>query len=119
MVYGDGDSKIFSNVSIACEMPPEGPPAPGVGVFKVQYEFAAGWKFLRVFRKTGGPAINMTSVSKISYWLYGDNSNNSPRLRVADSTNQYFQPVAPTINWKVCLKIATENNVKGLEINYL
>lgn len=66
------DSKVFSNISISYGMPPEGP-----------YQDSA--KLEDLFKY---------DLSKISYWLYGDDSNNSPRF---------------TINWTVRLQQMDSN----------
>ena len=91
--------------------PPEGPPVPGLGVFKITYQFDAGWKYFRIYNNNGGPAINLSSVNKISFWLYGDNSYNTLGIRVLDSVPQTFQPAGPYIDWNVCCISRGKNNI--------
>jgi hypothetical protein len=101
-VVAEGDDTVASTVDITSEIPPEGAPVPGIGVFKISYQFDAGWKYLRVYNNNGGPAIHLTSVTKISFWIYGDGSYNNLGIRVVDSIFQTFQPLGPYINWRVC-----------------
>jgi hypothetical protein len=101
-VVPDGNASIYSTQNITFELPPEGAPTSDIGVFNLKYNFSAGWKFVRVIKNVAPRSINVTSgVSQISMYIYGDGSGNSPRFRIVDSTNQFFQPAGPSITWKV------------------
>jgi len=97
-ILPDGDAKVASEQSVAAGAPPEGPPLPGMGTLRIAYRFDAGWKFIRLAPKADRPIEGKPKA--FGLWLHGDGEGNLPRLRFLDSTNQCFQPSAPSIGWK-------------------
>jgi hypothetical protein len=91
-LVADGDVEIGAKLHLSAEAPPEGPPAPGVGVLKLQYHFEPGWKFMRLAPQ-GQAAVEVKGHPKeLGLWVYGDGQGNIARLRFTDATGQTFQP---------------------------
>ena len=93
----DGDAKVPAQASVTLVAPPAGRDAPASRVFKLDYQFAAGWRFVRCApsltdKLEGQPAA-------LGLWVYGDKSGNVLRMRVRDESGQTFQPNGPAIDW--------------------
>lgn len=94
----DGDAKIGAKVSRSVEKA-----LPGSGfdqAFRLDYEFALGWKFacLRPLGDIGKPLPG--KPSEFGFWLYGDGGGQMLRMRFQDSTGQAFQPDYGVVDWK-------------------
>jgi len=96
----DGDSKVQSQQTLAVAAPPEGPPQPGMRVYRFSYRYDNGWKFVRVFPARDEDRSIPDRPSALGMWIYGDGKGNLVRVRFTDSTNQTFQPDGETISWK-------------------
>jgi len=96
----DGDRNVASTQSLALAAPPEGPPLPGVKTLKIAYDFAAGWKFIRLVPQKDDSKKIDGRPQTLGLWLYGDGSGNHPRLRFTDATGQTFQPNGEPIKWQ-------------------
>ncbi len=97
-IVPDGDPKVEAHISMRIEPSPDEAVVGYPQSLRIDYQYATGWKFLRV-----SPQSLMPIEGKpIAYglWIYGDGSGNWPRLRFTDATNQTFQPSAGPITWK-------------------
>jgi hypothetical protein len=95
----EGDDKVPAKADIAPVDAPDGAQAPVAKVFKLDYEFADGWRFLRCVSNTKERVQIAGRPRAFGLWVRGDQSGNSLRLRLTDSTGQTFQPAGPTIDW--------------------
>jgi len=99
-VYSDGDPKIASQIELTSAPTPAGLAAAGPHVAKLAYDFAAGWKFLRV-APVGKLLEPLPGVpDALGIWVYSDGSNNVLRARFVDATGQTFQPDGGRLNGK-------------------
>lgn len=99
-VVPDGDAKVASTQAIAVTPTPPGLPAAAASTLAIRYSMAKGWKFIRLAPRTKELKKIEGQPKALGMWIYGDGSQNSPRLRFADSTGQTFQPSGPAIAWK-------------------
>ncbi|MCW3053796.1 MAG: hypothetical protein JWN14_2966, partial [Chthonomonadales bacterium] len=99
-VYSDGDPKIASQIDLTSASTPVGLAAAGPHAAKLAYDFATGWKFLRVapVGKLLEPLPGEPDA--LGMWVYSDGSNNVLRARFVDATGQTFQPDGGRLNWK-------------------
>lgn len=93
----DGDQKVPAKATIVEAVAPS--PAPYGKAFKLDYEFAEGWRFVRCAPTAKQPAGIKGQPEAIGFWVYGDNSGNGLRLRMADASGQTFQCSGPRIDW--------------------
>ena len=100
----DGDGKVPATASLALIDAPQ-PSAPYPRVWKLDYQFAAGWRFLRCepldaadghWQRQPIPGRPLA----LGMWIHGDGSNNALRMRLIDSTGQTFQPTGPNLTWQ-------------------
>jgi hypothetical protein len=98
----DGDAKTAASATVDSGRAP-GPDAPYPDAWRLDYQFAAGWRFVRcVPRDSGGKAASPPvpgNPSALGMWVHGDGSGNSLRCRLTDSTGQTFQPTGPDLDW--------------------
>jgi hypothetical protein len=100
----DGDAKVPATASLALiDAPMAGAPYPRV--WKLDYQFAAGWRFLRCepLDAAGGRWQQQPIPGRpraLGMWIHGDGSNNSLRMRLIDATGQTFQPTGPNLAWR-------------------
>ena len=99
-VYADGDPKIASQIELTAAPTPAGLAAAGPHAAKLDYDFATGWKFLRVapVGKLLEPLPGEPDA--LGMWVYSDGSNNVLRARFVDATGQTFQPDGGRLNSK-------------------
>ena len=100
----DGDAKIPATASLTLIDAPTAD-APFPQVWKLDYQFSAGWRFLRCvpLAAAGTPGQPIPIPGKptaLGIWIHGDNSNNALRMRVIDASGQTFQLSGPNLNWK-------------------
>ncbi|HOX40116.1 MAG TPA: cellulase family glycosylhydrolase [Candidatus Brocadiia bacterium] len=87
----DGDNNDPAKVSMEiAPSPGNAPPFPTS--LKIDYQFGAGWRFLKICPTT---KLNAENPKIVSFWLYGDGSGDAARCRLTDSGGQTFQPTAP------------------------
>ena len=99
----DGDHKVPASATLTrTAEPPAGAPCPQA--WRLDYRFAAGWRFLRCEPRdaangrweqrpvTGNPVA-------LGMWIHSDGSGNTLRLRLIDASGQTFQPNGPTLDW--------------------
>jgi hypothetical protein len=94
----DGDSKIEATASIVKAAAP-GEDKPYAEVFKLDYHFAEGWRFVRCVPEEPKPATLGTEPKALGVWVYGDNSGNSLCVRLVDTSGQTFQYAGPKLDW--------------------
>lgn len=90
----DGDPKVESKISLST-VPPMAPLNSSAA--KLDYTFAQGWSFCRVFDPDSRPLAGKPTGETI--WVNGDGSGNTLRMRFVDSTGQYFQTTAGLCDW--------------------
>ena len=95
----DGDAKISAAASIALTNAPAGSDAPAARVFRLDYQFAKGWRFVRCVPQGATPLKLEPAPDALGLWVRGDASGNLLRLRVTDDSGQTFQPNGPALNW--------------------
>ena len=95
----DGDAKIPAEASVVLTNAPAGPDSPAARVFRLDYQFAKGWRFVRCVSQ-GTTSVKLDAdAAELGLWVKGDNSANLLRLRVTDEAGQTFQPNGPAVNW--------------------
>ena len=100
----DGDGKVPATASLTLIDAPTAD-APYPRVWKLDYQFAAGWRFLRCEPLDAAdghwqrqPIAGWPNA--LGMWIHGDGSNNALRMRLIDSTGQTFQPTGPNLTWQ-------------------
>lgn len=99
-IVPDGDAKVASTQSIGVAAAPPGLPAAAASTLAIRYSMAKGWKFIRLAPRTKELKTIEGQPKALGLWIFGDGSQNSPRLRFVDSTGQTFQPSGTAIVWK-------------------
>jgi hypothetical protein len=99
-LFTDGDAKVTSAQSLSLAAPLEAAPEPGLGVLRLQFKTAAGWKFWRIAPVKDELKKIPGRPTALGLWVYGDGGGERPRLRFVDSTGQTFQPAGEPIDWK-------------------
>jgi hypothetical protein len=84
----DGDAKVPSAVHLT----------PESLALRVDYRFAHGWSFVRVFAPPPMPLIGRPVG--VGMWVYGDGSGNAARMRFRDATGQTLQANGMPIDWR-------------------
>ncbi len=99
----DGDGAVDASASLTvCDSPPAGAPFPHC--WRLDYRFAAGWRFLRCEPRDPAsgrwwqPALP-EGTKALGMWIHGDGSGCSLRMRVLDESGQTFQPGGPDLDW--------------------
>jgi len=95
-----GDPKIASAQSIALSDAPEPPPGNAGPVFRIDYHFDPGSKYLFLSPKHNDVRKIDGAPQTLGLWVYGNGAGNRPVLRFRDSTDQVFQPAANPIDFK-------------------
>jgi hypothetical protein len=100
----DGDAKIPAKASLISTNAPAGD-APYARVWQLDYQFDAGWRFLRcepVEAATGRwEKLSIKGQpTALGMWIHGDGSKNALRMRLMDSAGQTFQPNGPNLTWQ-------------------
>lgn len=76
-----------------------GPAAPCANAFKLDYELAAGGRFVRCV-PTGKPPVAIAGRPQaFGIWVYGDKAGNHLNVRVTDASGQTFQINGPAVDW--------------------
>lgn len=95
----DGDASVAAQVRLTMTDAPGGVTAPYPKAWRLDYEFGAGWRFVRVAPAAPAGSILLEFPEALGLWVYGDRSGNALRLRVTDSAGQTFQPDGPRLHW--------------------
>lgn len=95
----DGDGSVAAQVRMSMTDAPGGETAPYPKAWRLDYEFGAGWRFVRVAPMAAAGSILLELPEALGLWVYGDQSGNALRLRVTDSAGQTFQPNGPRLDW--------------------
>lgn len=99
-VVPDGDPKVASNVDFTLTEAPPGLNLPGFHAAKITYDFALGWKFLRVTAEGTLHEPLRGEPDTLGMWIHSDGSGDALRARFTDATGQTFQPDAGNLDWK-------------------
>jgi hypothetical protein len=95
----DGDAKIASEQSLSLGTPSANLLAPDAKTLRITYQFAAGWKFLRLAPEADALRAIKGQPTEMSIWVYGDGQGNHARMRFIDATGQTFQSDGGQITW--------------------
>jgi hypothetical protein len=95
----DGDGQVAAQARLAVTNAPGGDTAPYPMASRLDYEFGAGWRFVRVAPTAPAGSILLEFPEALGLWVHGDQSGNVLRLRVTDEANQTFQPDGPRLDW--------------------
>jgi polysaccharide biosynthesis protein PslG len=96
----DGNNQVPAQASLLETNAPAGPESPAARVFRLDYAFDAGWRFVRCAPGGQSPAPFENRPRALGLWVYGDGSGNALRTRVIDSSGQTFQPGVPNLDWQ-------------------
>lgn len=96
-VLPDGDPAVSSRITATVTPAPAGYADPAAQALQIQYDFAPGWKFLRLAAVTREPLAGFPKA--LGVWVYGDASGDVLNARFVDVTGQTFQPTAGRIDW--------------------
>jgi polysaccharide biosynthesis protein PslG len=97
----DGDAQVPATAALTeTASPAEGDQsaAPFPNAWRLDYEFASGWRFARCVAAAGRPKIAGRPAA-LGVWVRGDGSGNALRIRVTDDSGQTFQPNGPNLDW--------------------
>jgi hypothetical protein len=97
----DGDAQVPATATLTATATPAesaGSAAPFPRVWRLDYQFASGWRFVRCVAEAERPSIAGRPAA-LGVWVYGDSSGNSLRIRVTDDSGQTFQPTGPNLDW--------------------
>ncbi|MCS7034226.1 MAG: hypothetical protein NZ561_09560, partial [Phycisphaerae bacterium] len=72
--------------------------AAATDAVRIDYRFAAGWRYLLLQAQTGHEPI-VDRPATLGVWVKGDGSGNILRCRFVDSSGQTFQPDGPKLNF--------------------
>jgi hypothetical protein len=92
----DGDDKVAASSSIR-ETTSPGEDAPFGKAFALDYQFNEGWRFIR--SEADKPIQLEPRPAALGLWVFGDQSGNSLRIRIRDSSGQTFQSTGPNLDW--------------------
>ncbi|MCX6910405.1 MAG: cellulase family glycosylhydrolase [Verrucomicrobia bacterium] len=95
----DGDAKVAAPATIALADAPGGKAAPSPKAFRLDYNFADGWRFVRCVPDVPKPLALPAKPRALGVWVFGDNSGCSLHLRIHDESGQTFQFGGPKIEW--------------------
>jgi polysaccharide biosynthesis protein PslG len=95
----DGDSRISARVSLVETNLSSDREAPFARGWRLDYQFEAGWRFVRCALASAHPVSVPPGAKAIGLWVMGDGSGNLLRLRVTDAQGQTFQPDGPALDW--------------------
>ncbi len=93
----DGDAKVPADAHLAETNAPGDANQPYPTAQRLDYSFDEGWRFVRCV--CAGSREISGHPQALGLWVYGDNSGNSLRMRLADSAGQVFQPNGPRLDW--------------------
>ncbi len=94
----EGDAAVSGRASLTFAAPPEGPPPGGAACLRIDAEFGAGWKFLRLESRAAPPIEGVPKA--FGLWIHSDGGGAVPRIRFKDASGQVFQPNGPALLWK-------------------
>lgn len=96
----DGDGQVAARADLVLTNAPGGDAAPYPMAWRLDYEFAAGWRFVRAAPTAPAESVLLEFPDALGMWVYGDQSGNMLRMRVVDSADQTFQPNGPRLDWR-------------------
>ena len=94
----DGDAKVHGTQAFAKALPPEPLPGFDAPVWRLDYQFDAGWRFITIGPPGGQPLAGQPRA--IGLWVHGDAGGASIRMRLHDANGRTWQPSGPTIDWR-------------------
>ena len=94
----DGDKNVPAKAAVTTATAPL-PGAPCFTVFKLDYDFASGWRFVRCVPDTKERITLAGQPAAFGIWVFGDKSGNRLNARIMDASGQTFQIGGPAIDW--------------------
>jgi hypothetical protein len=94
----DGDKTISAKAGVTPAVAP-GSEAPFAQAFKLDYDFAAGWRFVRCVPDVKQRLALASLPAAFGVWVWGDKSGNHLNARLADASGQTFQIAGPALDW--------------------
>ena len=94
----DGKASVPAKASIVSTNAPD-VEAPFHNAFKLDYDFADGWRFVRCVPDIKERIVIAGHPQALGLWIYGDKSGNRLSARVIDGTYQTFQINGPAVDW--------------------
>jgi hypothetical protein len=94
----DGDKNIPAKATVTSVVAP-GPEAPCANAFKLDYEFAAGWRFVRCIPDVKPAPAIPGRPQAFGLWVCGDKCGHQLNARIADASGQTFQINGEKIDW--------------------
>lgn len=95
----DGDGKVPARAGVTLTNAPSEGERPFAQAWRLDYEFDAGWRFVRAVVDAPKPPVLAARPRAVGMWVFGDGSGNSLRMRVTDAGGQTFQPSGPDLTW--------------------
>lgn len=99
-LHGDGDAKVKSVQTLELAPPPEPLHGSIAPVWRLNYFFDDGWKFLQLDYRGSADKKMISKPRAVGMWIYGDGQHTLVRLRFNDSAQQTWQPSGQEIDWK-------------------
>lgn len=97
----DGDAKVGSKLTMdVVEKPQKLPTGQTPDAIRINYEFEAGWKFIRLVPVKEELKKIEGKPRQLGFWVYGDESGNVARCRFIDAEGEVFQPSGFLLNFK-------------------
>ena len=94
----DGDKTVPATATVAVAAAP-GPDAPCAQAFKLDYQFAAGWRFVRCIPDVKPAVVIPGRPQAFGLWICGDKSGFRLNARVVDASGQTFQINGDVLDW--------------------
>lgn len=94
----DAQPSVTGTFNATIGVPSDGAPSTNVNSFKFTYSFSSGYKYVLLLLRQ--KQLIKGNFTTIGMWIYGDESGNTVRVRLIDSTDQYFQASFPVVTWK-------------------
>ncbi|HEX2950587.1 MAG TPA: cellulase family glycosylhydrolase [Armatimonadota bacterium] len=95
-VASSGDANVSATFSLA-NMTYTDTNRPVDSGARLTYSFGAGWKFIEVKSVTPQPTV--TGPCIMGVWVYGNNTNDTIRMRYVDGNGRTFQPTFGRLNF--------------------
>lgn len=98
LARADGDAKVHGTQVFTKALPPATLPGFDAPVWRLDYQFDAGWRFITVGPPGGQPLAGQPRA--IGLWVHGDAGGAAIRMRVRDANGRTWQPAGPAIDWR-------------------
>jgi hypothetical protein len=97
LVMAGGNPSVTCTQTVAPATPGDGSCPSGMATFQLKYQFAKGWKYLRIGSVDASPIKGKPEA--VGLWVHGDGQACRLRTRLQDATGQTFQLNGIEISW--------------------